>query len=258
MSVFGAYARYYDLLYSDKDYAAEVQYVRQLIQSYAPGAHSILELGCGTGAHAALLAREGYSIHGVDLSPDMLERAEARLAEMPPEQASRLRFSQGDIRTVRINSRFDAVISLFDVISYQATNEDLRAAFATVKAHLRPGGVFVFDCWYGPAVLSDRPTMRVKRVEDEEVAVTRIAEPVLYPNDNCVDVNYQLFVRHKASGVVEELHECHRMRYLFMPEIEEFLAGAELKMVAAYKWMTNQEPGFDTWSVCLVGADEHP
>jgi methylase of polypeptide subunit release factors len=66
MSVFGAYARYYDLLYRDKDYAAEAQYVHRLIQSHALGARSILELGCGTGAHAVLLAGEGYRIHGVD------------------------------------------------------------------------------------------------------------------------------------------------------------------------------------------------
>jgi SAM-dependent methyltransferase len=253
MAVFGAYARYYDLLYRDKDYAGEAQYVHNLIQRYVPGARSILELGCGTGAHAVLLVREGYSIHGVDLSTDMLERAEARLAEMPPEQASRLKFSPGDIRAVRINGSFDAVISLFDVISYQTTNEDLKAAFATAKAHLKPGGVFIFDCWYGPAVLSDRPAVRVKRVENEEIAVTRIAEPVLYPNDNCVDVNHQLLIKHKASGAIEELRECHRMRYLFMPEIKELFAGAELEMVASYAWMTDREPGFDAWNVCFVG-----
>jgi SAM-dependent methyltransferase len=253
MRVFGAYARYYDLLYSDKDYAAEAQYVHRLIQSYAPGARSILELGCGTGAHAVLLAGEGYRIHGVDLSTDMLERAKIRLADVPPEQASRLEFAQGDIRTVRINGKFDAVISLFDVISYQTTNEDLRAVFATAKAHLKPGGVFIFDCWYGPAVLSDRPTVRSKRVEDEEIAVTRIAEPVMYPNENCVDVNYQLFIKDKASGTVEELRECHRMRYLFSPEIKQLFADMQMEIVAAYKWMTDQEPGLDTWSVCFVG-----
>jgi SAM-dependent methyltransferase len=252
MSVFGAYARYYDLLYRDKDYAAEAQYVHRLIQSHALGARSILELGCGTGAHAVLLAGEGYRIHGVDLSTEMLELAEARLAEMSPEQASRVEFSQGDIRTVRLNSKFDAVISLFDVISYQTTNEDLKATFATVKAHLKPGGVFIFDCWYGPAVLNHRPAARVKRVEDEEVAVTRIAEPVIYPNENCVDVNYQLFIKDKASGTVEELRECHRMRYLFTPEVELLLGQTGFRLLHNEEWMTGKALGFDTWGACYV------
>jgi SAM-dependent methyltransferase len=183
----------------------------------------------------------------------MLELAEARLAEMSPEQASRVEFSQGDIRTVRLNSKFDAVISLFDVISYQTTNEDLKAAFATAKAHLKSGGVFIFDCWYGPAVLSDRPQVQVKRVENEEIALTRIAEPVMYPNENCVDVDYQLLIKHKLSGKVEELRECHRMRYLFTPEVQDFFSSAEMEMVASYAWMTDREPGFDAWNVCFVG-----
>jgi predicted TPR repeat methyltransferase len=81
MTIFGAYAQYYDLLYRSKNYVAEAQYIHQLIQSYVPGALSVLDLGCGTGAHAVQLAREGYRIHGVDLSTGMLERAKSRLAE---------------------------------------------------------------------------------------------------------------------------------------------------------------------------------
>nr|MBA2706707.1 SAM-dependent methyltransferase [Gemmatimonadaceae bacterium] len=56
MSVFGSYSRYYDLLYRDKDYAAESAYVASLLAVHAPGARSILEIGCGTGAHAAELS----------------------------------------------------------------------------------------------------------------------------------------------------------------------------------------------------------
>ena len=72
MSVFDGYARYYDLLYRDKDYAAEARHVHDIIQRHSPGAHSILELGCGTGAHAIHLATMGYAIHGVDRSHEML------------------------------------------------------------------------------------------------------------------------------------------------------------------------------------------
>lgn len=253
MSVFGNYARFYDLLYRDKNYAAEAQYVHKLIQSYAPGAKSILELGCGTGAHAAFFASEGYSVHGVEISRDMLKQAESRLTVMLPEQVSRLKFSLGDIRTVRIDHKFDAVMALFHVISYQTTNDDLRAAFATAKAHLKSNGILVFDCWYGPAVLSDRPTVRVKRMEDDKFVITRIAEPEMQPNDNCVTVNYQIFVKHKISGKVEEFHECHRMRYLFMPEIKDLFASMECKMISSQEWVSNREPGFNSWNICCVG-----
>jgi len=252
--VFGNYAHYYDLLYRDKDYAGEAQFVHQLLQTHAPSTQSILELGCGTGTHAALLAKEGYQeIHGVDLSTDMLRRANDRLSQIPPESALKLQFSQGDIRTIRLDKQFDAVISLFHVMSYQTTNEDLQAAFGTVKAHLKPGGVFIFDCWYGPAVLTERPTVRVKRLEDEEIVVTRIAEPVMHPNDNLVDVNYQVFIKEKSSNLVEEISETHRMRYLFKPEIDWLLTKSHLELVEYNEWLTNNEPGFDTWNVYFVG-----
>jgi SAM-dependent methyltransferase len=252
MSVFGNYARYYDLLYRDKDYLGESQFIHRLIRAHSPNARNILELGCGTGNHAVLLEKEGYQIHGVDYSEEMLQKADSRLSQLSPDLASRLKFTQGDIRQVRLNQAFDVVISLFHVICYQTTNEDLLAAFATVKEHLKPGGVFIFDVWYGPTVLSDRPTVRVKRLEDEAISVTRIAEPVMYVNENLVDVNYHVFIRDKISNVVEEIQEIHRMRYLFKPELELFLAQSGLKVIDCREWMSDRAIGSETWGVYFI------
>jgi predicted TPR repeat methyltransferase len=137
MDSFDAYARYYDLIYRDKDYAAEAQYVHNLIQRCAPGARSILELGCGTGAHAEEFAEEfarlGYEVHGVDASEEMLERAHARQILQAPEVAKRLVFSAGDVRSFRTGHQFDAVTALFHVISYQIGDDDLLSTFATAR-----------------------------------------------------------------------------------------------------------------------------
>lgn len=252
MSVFGNYARYYDLLYRDKDYVGEAQFIHRLIQAHAPDAQNILDLGCGTGSHAILLAKEGYYTHGVDFSQEMLQKADSHLSQLPQDLVSRLKFSHGDIRKVRLNRTFDVVLSLFHVISYQTTNEDLLAAFATVKEHLKPGGIVIFDVWYGSAVLTERPTIRVKRLEDEEILVTRIAEPVLYPNENLVDVNYQVFIRDKSSNAVEELQETHRMRYLFKPELDLFLNQFDFKLINYGEWMTGCELGCETWGVFFI------
>jgi len=251
MSVFGTYSRYYNLLYRDKDYAGESEYVQHLITRYRPEAKTILDLGCGTGIHDFLLAERGYNVTGVDLSAEMLSAAKARLSSLQPQPTS-LKFFQGDIRTVRLGRTFDAVVSLFHVMSYQVTNDDLSAAFATVRAHLQSGGIFIFDCWYGPAVITNRPSVRVKRLENEEIALTRIAEPVMHPNDNVVDVNYHAFVRDKAGNGVEELRETHRMRYLFRSEIEILLRKTGMDIVEASEWMSGKEPGFDTWNICFV------
>ena len=253
MTVFGHYAQYYDLLYRDKDYAGETEFVHRLLQRHAPGAKTIVELGCGTGVHAEHMSRMGYEVHGVDRSTEMLDRARSRLANLSEKQAARLMFFQDDIRTVRLATKADAVIALFHVMSYQARNDDLNAAFATARHHLAPGGILVFDCWYGPAVLSERPVIRVKRLEDNEINVTRIAEPVMRPNENLVDVNYHVIIRQKTSGNVEELREMHRMRYLFTPEIAMLLSSNHMELVWSEEWITGRVPGIDTWGVCFVG-----
>jgi SAM-dependent methyltransferase len=249
--VFGTYARYYNLLYKDKVYPAESRYIHELIQKHCPGARTVLNLGCGTGNHDFELAKFGYDINGVDMSAEMLSAANTRLAKLGAVMPS-VCFQQGDIRTVRLNKTFDVVLSLFHVMSYQSTNDDLQSAIATAKEHLAPGGFFVFDCWYGPAVLSDPPVVRVKRLEDESIQVVRIAEPVMHPNENVVDVNYQVMITEKSTGAVEQLVETHRMRYFFIPELELFLRNAGLRIITDSEWMTGNCPDLTTWGVCFV------
>ena len=252
MNIFNNYAHYYDLLYQDKDYVSEAEFIAKIIQNYAPHGNNILELGCGTGIHACLLAERGYQVRGVDQSNEMLVTANSRLDNLDLELKNKLSFTLGDIRNLHINQQFDVIISLFHVISYQTTNQDLQTTFAIVKEHLRPNGIFIFDVWYGPSVLSDRPTIRIKRLEDERIKVTRIAEPIMYPNDNLVDVNYNIFITNKLSGEIEELQETHTMRYLFKPELENLLANCQLEIIDSKEWVTNQEPGFNTWGVYFV------
>jgi len=255
MNVFGKYAQYYDLLYRDKDYDGEVRFINGLIQKHAPNAKHTLELGCGTGIHAEKLAALGYSVHGVDLSAEMLKCAEERIQNLPKKEAEKLSFSCGDIRQFRHEGGgFDAVISLFHVMSYQTQNSDLLAVFNTAKQHLKPKGIFIFDCWYGPAVLSDPPVVRVKRLEDDRIEINRIAEPEMYPNENRVDVHYQVFIKEKSTGKVEILEETHRMRYLFMPEILGLCEEFGFSVLGAREWMTDKSPGLDTWGVYFVAG----
>ena len=250
--VFDAYARYYDLLYRDKDYAAEAKYVASLVRKHAPRAARVLELGCGTGAHAEHLARMGYSVHGVDLSETMLAGAAARKAGLPADLARRLSFGKGDVRTVRTGETYDAVISLFHVMSYQTTNADLAAAFGTAAAHLAPGGLFLFDFWYGPAVLAQVPEERVKRLEDDDIRVTRIAKPAMRANENVVDVNYSVSIEVKASGQMQEVRETHAMRYLFVPEIEQYLEPGKWAETTTFGWLGHEPLSKEHWSGCAL------
>ncbi|MRR16571.1 MAG: class I SAM-dependent methyltransferase [Deltaproteobacteria bacterium] len=249
-AVFADYARYYDLIYRDKDYPAETEYVVNLLHRFHPSVHSILELGSGTGIHASLLADKGFSVHGIEQSEEMLLRSRS-LVKKSNMQSSRLTFDAGDIREVRLEKRFDAVIALFHVMSYQTSNDDVRRSFETVKHHLKPGGIFIFDVWYGPAVLTQRPSVRIKRMTDEKIEIARLAEPRLHINDNRVDVSYHMFVRDLSTQVVSELRETHAMRYFFRPEIECIADHSGLQILHAEEWLAGNPIGPETWGVCF-------
>lgn len=254
---FDLYARYYDLLYADKDYGGETDYVLSLLAAHAKKpARSLLELGCGTGVHAlALNAQAGLKICAVDLSETMLEGARARAAAggVSPDRVS---FHQGDACSFRAGTTFDIVASLFHVVSYQTTEEGLSDLFGSAAAHLDRDGLFVFDFWYGPAVLWQRPSVRAKRLSDERIVVTRLAEPVIHDTTNVVDVNYDLFVLDRVTGVTTELRETHKMRYLFLPEVDRLLAAHGFVRERAEEWMTGKAPSVDTWGVCVVARKQ--
>src|SRR6187200_623757 len=122
MSVFREYAEYYDILYKDKDYSGEVDFVLDCLGPVPPGAE-LLELGSGTGRHAESLAKRGLGVTGVDMSAEMVEQARRRFVGLPPTSKAPA-FAVGDLRSVRLNRKFDVVISLFHVFSYQVSNED--------------------------------------------------------------------------------------------------------------------------------------
>jgi SAM-dependent methyltransferase len=254
MSVFAHYARYYDLLYRDKPYRDEAAGVLDLIRARRPGARDLLNLGCGTGRHDLALADLGCRVTGVDLSQEMLELAARGAAGRPG-----LSYAQGDARTVRLGRTFDAVVSLFHVVSYQVENRDLAAIFRTARLHLAPGGVFLFDGWHGPGVLTDPPTERERVLADQVISVRRTARPTMRPSRNVVEVRYRIEVRELASGRVEVIEECHPMRYLFLPELELLLGQAGFRLVDAHpSFRPGTAPGLDTWNVTVVAQAVEP
>lgn len=254
MSVFHHdYSRYYDLLYAEKDYHGEAKYVSKLIRSKGrkmPAA--ILELGCGTGCHAMHLAALGHAVHGIDRSPAMIEYARQRASQALGRLSRKVSFTVGDIARYSCCQKFDAVVSLFHVICYQTTNNEVVATLKTAARHLRPGGMLVFDVWYGPAVLEQKPSVRIKRFADSQENITRTAEAVLHSNENTVEVHYSIQCVAKDSGRHREIKESHVVRYFFLPELELMLGLAGFRLEKAEEWMTGATPSPATWGVTIV------
>jgi SAM-dependent methyltransferase len=165
--VYSKVARIYDLLYTGtgiKDYPAESDALHAIIQEASPGARTLLDVACGTGAHLEIL-RRWYEVEGVDLSPEMLEVARKRLPDVPLQVA--------DMRTLDLGRKFDAVTCLFSAIGYVTDPVEMGSTIGRLADHVAPGGVLIVDGWVrpedwgddyrgGPDVASDDTTMVVR------------------------------------------------------------------------------------------------
>jgi len=247
MSNFLNYAHVYDLLYAEKDYKSEAGYVHSLLEKFAhTKVYEILDIGCGTGKHAYEFAQRGIQVTGIDLSEKMIQIARQNYSH--PKTS----FMQADARTFSISKEFDAIVSLFHVASYQTTNQSFQEYLLTAYSHLRKGGIFIFDFWYGPAVLTDKPETRVKRLKNQHIQILRIAEPIILYNQNTVDVNYELHITDLLNDKQEIILEKHPMRYWFLPELESFANQQGFKILEAYNWLTDKQLNERTWNGIII------
>jgi SAM-dependent methyltransferase len=228
MTVFGRdYASAYDALYRDKDYIKECDFIEHVFTKYGLKPNTILDLGCGTGGHALILAKRGYDVVGVDRSGKMLEvaRRRAKADKLP------IKFIKGDITSLSLNKKFDAVISMFAVMGYQTKNRKLAGACITAQQHLTAKGVFIFDCWHGTAVLTDKPSARMKEVSiGEKDAIKRFTKPIVNILNNTVEVNFKVQNIHN-NKIINTTEESHLMRYIFPQEINYYLEVAGFSQV---------------------------
>ena len=249
-STFGsAYSDAYDLLYSDKDYKAECDVVETLFHRYSKiPVSTILDLGCGTGSHAFALSSRGYDVVGIDRSEGMLAVAQQRLSN----EKGKVRFQQGDIRTIDPGQQFDAALIMFAVLGYQVENNDVLSALQTARRNLKPGGLLLFDIWYGPAVLRERPSDRVKVIPTKTGKILRVASGGLDVAHHTCDVRFRLW-KLVEGQVVTEIEETHRMRYFFPLELSLFLScsGFHLIRLGAFTDF-DRDPDESTWSAMVV------
>lgn len=192
----------------------------------AKSAGSVLDLGCGTGALAAMIAN-GRRVVGVDPATAMLDIARER------DGGGNVRWIEGDARTLRLGETFDLVLMTGHAFQCFLTDADMLAALKTIAAHLAPGGTFIFD--------SRNPGWEQWR----EWVPARSARIVTHPlygdvrawNDVDYDTatgiaTYQTFYRIEATA--KTLNATSRIRFITDDRLAGLLADSGL---AVKRWI---------------------
>jgi SAM-dependent methyltransferase len=245
------YASAYDVMYADKNNAAECDAVSHLVEQFGDGKISrILDLGCGTGRHAVEFAGRGFDVTGVDFSEAMLNRARIR----PYAGSGVLDFVQGDARKYRSAAPFDAVLMNFNVLGYMNSNDDLTAALATARANLRDGGVFVADFWYGPAVVADPPGERMREVVAGGTKFLRYSRGVHEQDLQRIRISIRV-IELQGDRVCADTEEVHLMRYFFPLELDLALRSHGFRVAALTGYPDVQQPvSAGAWLAALAAV----
>jgi len=141
MDGYTAIASYYDVLSFDEFSKHCVLYLDQLLSAVGFEGDTILDLACGTGTAAILLAKQGYQVTGLDISAPMIKIARNKAKK----KNLRIKFSCQDIRQMKFTQKFDLATCFFDAMNHLYTYRDFAQGCRNVGKALKPGGLFIFD-----------------------------------------------------------------------------------------------------------------
>ncbi len=243
------YARYYDAIYGEKEYAAESAYFEKLLkkQGLKPGSH-ILSFGAGTLNHEQYFAAKGYTVNGVELSADMVAQGREKIRALSLDKVS---IEQGDMRTYRPARVYDAVLIPFNVVSYCVDIRELDATIAAAARALRPGGILAFDCWNGDSMKKDPPRDAWSKLPIEGGVLYKLVKAGPVSRTSTFVRSLELVA--VRSGTAETYREDHTLSGWAPKQLRTAFAKNSLKLVGPYEWMT-MKPAGGRWAITVVGV----
>jgi len=245
MSGYHALADSYDALMADGAYRKRAAFLDRQLQKSAIPVHTVLDLACGTGTIACLLAQRGYQVTATDGSEEMLTQAASKAAalEQPPL------FLCQAMPKLRLIEPVDAAVSTLDSLNYLTRERDLRETFRRVFRWLRPGGVFLFDV-NTPYKLRRMDRQMYMDETEDSFCVWRT-----FFSERSQVCTYQVdLFRQRRDGAWERDFEEHRERAWSQEQLQSFLADAGFVQVRVWGDMTHRPPreDEDRWIVTAV------
>jgi len=209
-------ARFYDSLYAFKDYAEASRKLHKIIDARHPSAATLLDVGCGTGKHIEQL-RDHYQAEGLDVNPELLEIARARLPEIP--------LHVGDMTNFALGRRFDVVACLFSSIAYVRTFGNLRRTLQCFVRHLKPGGLVIVEPWFTPETYRTG-TITANLVNEPDLKIAWMYASDRHDRMSVIDIHYMV----GTPEGIEQFVERHEFGLFTRNEYERAFTDVELEV----------------------------
>ncbi len=236
MSSYDALAGSYDGLMADGSYVKRAEFLVKRFRESTIPVHSVLDLACGTGTIACLLAEKGYQVVATDGSAEMLTQAmqKAEMLEQPPL------FLHQTMPRLRLLESVDAAVSTLDSLNYLTREKDIRETFCRVFRWLKPGGRFIFDV-NSPYKLRRMDGQMYMDETEESFCVWRT-----FFSEKKRICTYQVdLFSLREDGAWERDFEEHRERAWTEEELRSFLTEAGFSDIVISGDMTRRPPRDD-------------
>ena len=226
--MFGRISKYYDLIMSPFDYRELVDCLDDLIIMCGGNRTDVLDFGCGTSEELLYFTQLGYSVRGIDISPEMISISKKKL---PAAQ-----FFTGDIRSYVSEKKFDNAVCVFDTVNYITKPDELSGFFRCVNKSLKTGGLFLFDFNSVYGLKNEWEGVKIEETEDFFISY----ESFFDQTTSILECRMKFFIK-EEDGRFITFDETHFERGYIPHEMELILEKSGFKTEKILPFMSRRQ-----------------
>ena len=227
-------AKHYDKMHHFVNYQGQVDFIiNQFEKHNQSGQKRVLDVACGTGIHANLLVKKGFSVIGVDKSKDMLKQAE--------KKDRSIEYILGDMKSFGLDEKFDLVVCMYNSILYNLNKEQLKQTLLNFKSHMEEGGILIFDAIDKSAGIEKKKFLYELKEDDSHIISVYLTR--YNKKDNILIFDNYFIINGKL------VYDYHKAGAFAHQEIVDAIRGAGLEIIVAEKFRDD----FSYTYVCRKG-----
>ena len=222
--------KYYDLIFSNKNYKKEVSYILKKTKSLK--LKRILDFGCGTGSHSNLIHKsKKVTIFALDQNKSSIKIAKSK--------NKNIHFSSKDLKSLK-EDNFDLVISMFNVVNYFRDFKKIISFFKDIKKKSSKDSLFIFDAWNGSFIFNSKTVEEKRILKNKDFILTNNIKSTKNPLSKKISLYYKInidfFKKKKKININQKL-----IQYLWTPkEIKNALILAGFRSIIIKKSFSNK------------------
>jgi ubiquinone/menaquinone biosynthesis C-methylase UbiE len=215
------YAKFYDKIYSKKEYDNEVKFINSVVKKYKIKEKKLLDVACGTGTHDKKLIENSFKVVGVDINSEMLKIAKNKV--------KKAKFIKGDMSSLKLKEKFNIIICLFTAINYNKNISELKKTIKNFYNLLNKNGIVIFDLGLTKKNTKEEFPVGMTTYSENNLQIVRIGKwNISKDNPKICNANFLMLV--KERGKIDFEIDEHELGIFSVKEVESIMKNTGFKV----------------------------